>query len=72
MNKENKLDKAIYSKCLNGYELIEYNGNKDGDWFHNEYCHILACVPTPYQDENIEYIDGAWRDKEYYEEVKVN
>lgn len=71
------LDKAIYDKCLNGYGLIEYNGKEDGDWWHNEKCPFLGCLPAPKHKlvdnngkiyDNIKFIDGAWREVETYQE----
>lgn len=47
-NKNTEYPNAIYDTCKNGKELVEYNGNKDGDWWHNEYCEDKKCLPTPY------------------------
>ena len=55
---------AIYDKCLNGYEIIEYNGNKKGDWFHTGQCPYAACLPTPYKSDDIKFINGAWQSVE--------
>ena len=69
---------AIFDKCLNGYSLVEYNGNEKGDWLHAERCPHLACLPAPKHKlvddqgelyENIKFMDGAWREAEWYEEL---
>ena len=69
----NNRPNAIYDECLNGYELIQYNdnGNRDGDWWHNEQCPWLGCLPAPKDQldlKELEFIDGAWRSVELYQE----
>ena len=69
----NNRPNAIYDECLNGYELIQYNdnGNRDGDWWHNEQFPWLGCLPAPKDQldlKELEFIDGAWRSVELYQE----